>query len=157
VTAGEAYALLRERTREAEELRAELERVRKEGKRPAAAEEAPAAEIELRRNDGVVVAQVQALKGGALRDLSDRLKQQEKALAVLVGSSADDRAFLVVNLDRSLLERGVDAVAVVREVAPIIGGGGGGRATLAEAGGKDPQKLGDALERAERLILTALA
>ena len=157
VTAGEAYALLRERTREAEELRAELKRVRKEGKRPAAAEEAPAAEIELRRNDGVVVAQVQALKGGALRDLSDRLKQQEKALAVLVGSSADDRAFLVVNLDRSLLERGVDAVAVVREVAPIIGGGGGGRATLAEAGGKDPQKLGDALERAERLILTALA
>jgi alanyl-tRNA synthetase len=62
-----------------------------------------------------------------------------------------------VNLDKSLPERGVDAAAVVREVAPIIGGGGGGRPTLAEAGGKDPQKLGDALERAERLILTALA
>jgi alanyl-tRNA synthetase len=75
----------------------------------------------------------------------------------LLGSAADERAFLVVNLDKSLPERGVDAAAVVREVAPIIGGGGGGRPTLAEAGGKDPQKLGDALETAERLILTALA
>jgi alanyl-tRNA synthetase len=113
--------------------------------------------VEIRRNDGVVVATVEALKGGELRDLSDQLRQREQALAVLIGSSADERAFLVVNLDKSLPERGVDAAAVVREVAPIIGGGGGGRPTLAEAGGKDPEKLGDALERAERLILTALA
>jgi alanyl-tRNA synthetase len=157
VTSGEAYALLHERTREAEELRAELERVRRDAKRKPAADEAAGPDVQIRRNDGVVVAQVRELKGGALRDLSDQLRQREQALAVLLGSSADERAFLVVNLDKSLPERGVDAVAVVREVAPIIGGGGGGRATLAEAGGKDPQKLGDALETAERLILTALA
>jgi len=158
VTSGEAYALLHERTREADELRAELERVRREAKRKPAAEVGAAGpEVEIRRNDGVVVATVEALKGGELRDLSDQLRQREQALAVLIGSSADERAFLVVNLDKSLPERGVDAAAVVREVAPIIGGGGGGRPTLAEAGGKDPQKLGDALERAERLILTALA
>jgi len=158
VTSGEAYALLHERTREADELRAELERVRREAKRKPTAEAGAAGpEVEIRRNDGVVVATVEALKGGELRDLSDQLRQREQALAVLIGSSADERAFLVVNLDKSLPERGVDAAAVVREVAPIIGGGGGGRPTLAEAGGKDPQKLGDALERAERLILTALA
>jgi alanyl-tRNA synthetase len=157
VTSGEAYALLHERTREAEELRAELERLRREKKRKPAAEAAAGPEVEIRRNDGIVVARVEALKGSALRDLSDQLRQREQALAVLLGSSADERAFLVVNLDKSLPERGVDAVAVVREVAPIIGGGGGGRATLAEAGGKDPEKLGDALETAERLILTALA
>jgi alanyl-tRNA synthetase len=157
VTSGEAYALLHERTREADELRAELERVRREAKRKPAAESAAGPEVEIRRNDGVVVATVEALKGGELRDLSDQLRQREQALAVLLGSAADERAFLVVNLDKSLPERGVDAAAVVREVAPIIGGGGGGRPTLAEAGGKDPQKLGDALERAERLILTALA
>jgi alanyl-tRNA synthetase len=157
VTSGEAYALLRERTREAEELRAELERARKEARRKPEAEDPAGSDVEIRRNDGVIVAQVQALKGGALRDLSDQLRRKEQALAVLIGSAADERAFLVVNLDESLPERGVDAAAIVREIAPIIGGGGGGRPTLAEAGGKDPQRLGDALETAERLILTALA
>src|ERR671934_78860 len=71
--------------------------------------------------------------------------------------TTDERAFLVVNLDKSLTERGVDAAAVVREVAPIIGGGGGGRPTLAEAGGRDPNRLEEALAAAERHILSALA
>src|SRR5205823_2903895 len=71
VTSGEAYALLHERTREAEELRAELERVRREAKRtPAPADDAAGPDVEIRRNDGVIVAQVRELKGGALRDLS---------------------------------------------------------------------------------------
>src|SRR5205085_10030931 len=157
ITAGEAWAFLHGKAEEAEELRAELERARKERKRGPAA--APAeAEVVIRSKDGgVVVARADALKGSGLRDLSDRLKQQEKALAVLLGSAEDGRAFLVVNLDKSLPERGVDAVAVVREVAPIIGGGGGGRPTLAEAGGRDPNRLEEALATAERHILSALA
>jgi alanyl-tRNA synthetase len=156
VTSGEAWALLQGRAQEADELRAELERARRERKRPA--EPAAEADVVVRRNDsGVVVAETKALSGGALRDLSDRLKQREQALAVLLGSSVDGRAFLVVNLDSSLTERGLDAAAVVREVAPIIGGGGGGRPTLAEAGGRDPNKLEEALAAAERHILSALA
>jgi len=156
VTSGEAWALLQGRAHEADELRAELERVRKERKR--APEAAAEADVVVRRKDGgVVVAETTALSGGALRDLSDRLKQREHALAVLLGSAVDGRAFLVVNLDRSLAEKGLDAAAVVREVAPIIGGGGGGRPTLAEAGGRDPNKLEEALAAAERHILSALA
>src|ERR687888_708734 len=156
VTAGAAWALLRGRAHEADELRAELERVRKERKR--APEAAAEADVVVRRKDGgVVVAETTALSGGALRDLSDRLKQREHALAVLLGSAVDGRAFLVVNLDRSLADKGLDAAAVVREVAPIIGGGGGGRPTLAEAGGRDPNKLEEALAAAQRHILSALA
>ena len=156
VTSGEAWALLQGRAHEADELRAELERVRKERKR--APEAAAEADVVVRRKDGgVLVAETTALSGGALRDLSDRLKQREHALAVLLGSAVDGRAFLVVNLDRSLAEKGLDAAAVVREVAPIIGGGGGGRPTLAEAGGRDPNKLEEALAAAERHILSALA
>jgi alanyl-tRNA synthetase len=156
VTSGEAWAFLQGRAHEAAELRAELERARKERKRPA--EPAADAEVVVRRRDGgVVVAETTALSGGALRDLSDRLKRREQALAVLLGSSVDGRAFLVVNLDKSLAEKGLDAAAVVREVAPIIGGGGGGRPTLAEAGGRDPNKLEEALAAAERHILSALA
>src|SRR5207302_1338936 len=72
VTSAEAYALLHERTREADELRAELERVRKEAKRKPVAEAAAGPDVEIRRKDGVVVARVEELKGGALRDLSDQ-------------------------------------------------------------------------------------
>src|SRR5205085_6401267 len=53
VTSGEAYALLHERTREADELRAELERVRREAKHKPAADAAAGPDVEIRRNDGV--------------------------------------------------------------------------------------------------------
>jgi alanyl-tRNA synthetase len=156
VTSGEAWALLHGRAEEADELRAELARVRKERKREPTAAAGP--DVVVRRKDaGVVVAETKELSGGALRDLSDQLKQREQALAVLLGSAVDGRAFLVVNLDKSLAEKGVDAAQVVREVAPIIGGGGGGRPTLAEAGGRDPNRLEEALAAAERHILSALA
>ena len=105
----------------------------------------------------VVVVEAKALKGGALRDLSDRIRRQEGAVAALVGSTDDGRAFLVVNLDQSLAGRGLDASAIVREAAARIGGGGGGRPTLAEAGGKHPEKLHEALEVGKQAIVAALA
>jgi alanyl-tRNA synthetase len=157
VTSGEAWALLHGRAEEADELRAELARVRKERKREPAAAAAETDVVVRRKDGGIVVAEAKALSGGALRDLSDQLKHREQALAVLLGSAVDGRAFLVVNLDSSLAEKGLDAAQVVREVAPIIGGGGGGRPTLAEAGGRDPNRLEEALAAAERHILSALA
>jgi alanyl-tRNA synthetase len=157
VTSGEAYALLHARTREADELRAELEQARKAAKRPAGASTAARPEILSRDGDGrVVVAEVKDVKGGSLRDLSDQLRQQEKALAVVLGSVDDGRVFVVVNLDPSLEEQGLDAVAVVRALAPIIDGGGGGRPGLAEAGGKDPARLREALEAGRDAVVAAL-
>ena len=76
---------------------------------------------------------------------------------MVLGTREDGRVHLVVSLDRSLEERGLDAVQVVRQAAEVVGGGGGGRPTLARAGGKDPEKLGDALAKAERVLLDALA
>jgi alanyl-tRNA synthetase len=92
----------------------------------------------------VVVAQVEAIKGSELRDLSDRIRQSKKAAAVLLGSVDDGRVYLVVNVDPSLVEAGVDAVAIAREAAKKIEGGGGGRPNLAEAGGKNPAGLDEA-------------
>jgi len=88
--------------------------------------------------------------------LSDRLMQAHAPAAVVLGARDDGRVHLVVNLDRSLIERGLDAVAVVREAASLVGGGGGGRPTMARAGGKDPEKLPEALAVAERALLDAL-
>jgi alanyl-tRNA synthetase len=157
VTSGEAYALLHARTREADELRAELEQARKAVKRPAGESTAARPDILSRDGDGrVVMAEVKDVKGGTLRDLSDQLRQQEKALAVVLGSVDDGRVFVVINLDPSLEEQGLDAVAVVRALAPIIGGGGGGRPGLAEAGGKDPARLREALEAGRDAVVAAL-
>jgi alanyl-tRNA synthetase len=154
VTAGEAWEYLRARSEELDEVRAELERARKEAaKGPKAKAES---EVVIRdESDGIVVAEVKSVKGSALKDLSDQLRQTRKADAVLLGSIDDGRAYLVVNLDPSLVEKGLDAVQVARKAAEKIGGGGGGRPTLAEAGGKDPAGLEAAYEVAKSEIAAA--
>jgi alanyl-tRNA synthetase len=154
VTSGEAHAFLHATMREADELRAELERVRKESGKPKAE---AAADFEIVENDGVVVlAEAKSLKGSALRDLSDRLRQQEKAAGVIVGSVDDGRVYLVVNLDESLVGRGLDASKLVRDLGKHIEGGGGGRPTLGEAGGKNPAGLRSALEAGKQAIAAVL-
>jgi len=154
ITSGEAHAYLHATRRDADELRAELERVRKESKKP---KEAAAADFEIVDNEGgVVLAEAKSLKGGALRDLSDRLRQQEKAAGVIVGSVDDGRVYLVVNLDESLVGRGLDASKLVRDLGRHIEGGGGGRPTLGEAGGKNPAGLRSALEAGKQAIAAAL-
>ncbi len=154
VTSGEAFALLEARSRELEELRGELERVRKETRAPKAAEAADFSIVD--REDDVLLVEAKALKGGELRDLSDRLRKQEKAQGVIVGSVDDGRAYLVVNLDESLVGRGLDASQLVRDLGGHIGGGGGGKPTLAEAGGRNPEGLRDALQAGKQAIAAAL-
>jgi alanyl-tRNA synthetase len=145
LTAGEAYAYLHGKELEAEELRAETEKLRKQGAKQAKAA-GPADVNVLDESNGIVTAEVRALKGSELRDLSDQLRQSRQADAVLLGSVDDGRAYLVVNIDASKVEQGADAVAIVKEAAKKIGGGGGGRPNLAEAGGKNPDGLAEAYE-----------
>ena len=145
LTAGEAFAFLHGKALEAEELRAETEKLRKQGAKEA--KTASAADVTvLDESNGIVTAEVRSLKGSELRDLSDQLRQSRQADAVLLGSVDDGRAYLVVNIDASKVEQGADAVAIVKEAAKKIGGGGGGRPNLAEAGGKNPDGLAEAYE-----------
>ncbi len=154
VTSGEAYSYFHGARLEADELRHELEAVRKQARKPKADAVADFTIVE--RDGDVVLVEAKALKGGELRDLSDRLRRQEKAAGVIVGSVDDGRAYLVVNLDESLVGKGLDASKLVREIGRHIGGGGGGRPTLAEAGGKNPGGLRDALEAGKQAIADAL-
>ena len=161
VTSGEAWAFLRGRSREVDELRAELDAVRREAKRRPVAGESRAAELaveaEVRAESGVnvIVQAVEGLGSDELLDLSDRFKQRHAPAAVVLGSREDGRVHLVANFDPAIADR-VSASDVVRRAAEIVGGGGGGRPTMARAGGKDPEKLPEALAEAERLILAAL-
>ena len=159
VTSGEAFALLHERSREADELRAELAETRKQAKRKTAPTER--AEVAPRREEeiggvNVYVGRMSDVTMDALLEESDRIKQERQPAAVVLGGSEDGRVHLVANFDRSL-EGKVDAVEVIKAAAAEVGGGGGGRATMARAGGKDPGKLDAALERAEEALRAALA
>jgi alanyl-tRNA synthetase len=95
------------------------------------------------------------VKGPELRDLSDQLRQSKQADAVLLGSVDDGRVNLVVNLSSAKVDQGVDAVAVAKKMAEKIGGGGGGRPNLAEAGGKNPDGLAEAYEVGRTEIASA--
>ena len=159
LTSGDAWAYLEARSRELDELRSELEAVRREARqRPATA--APVSvevEPEVRVEGGVnvIVQTVDGVDSDALLELSDRFKQRHAPAAVVLGSREDGKVHLVANFDPSVAER-VSASEVVKQAAAIVGGGGGGRPTMARAGGKDPEKLAEALAEAERLIVSAL-
>ena len=159
VTSGEAFALLHERSREAEQLRAELVKTRKQAKGQTAkverAEVAPRSEEEI-GGVNVYVGRMSDVTMDVLLAESDRIKQERQPAAVVLGGSEDGRVHLVANFDRSL-EGKVAADEVIKAAAAEVGGGGGGRATMARAGGKDPAKLDAALERAEEALRAALA
>ena len=159
VTSGEAWAALHARAAEVDELRAELEEVRKALKRKdttvASATTDPTVSVEAVNGVNLVVDEVDGFEGDALLELSDRFKQRHAPAAVVLGSAGDGKVSLVANFDSAVAER-ISASDVIRGAAPLVGGGGGGRSTMARAGGKHPERLPDALAEAERLIRAAL-
>jgi alanyl-tRNA synthetase len=94
----------------------------------------------------------------ALPDLADRFKNRLGDPAVVVlGAPGEGRASLLVAATPGAIERGVKAGAIVKAAAAAVGGGGGGRDNMAQAGGRDPEKLPDALAAARAEIERALA
>jgi alanyl-tRNA synthetase len=105
----------------------------------------------------VVVEAVSAPDAKALLELSDAVRQRLGEAAVVLGTAVDGRVHLVANVAPGVAERGVKAGDVVRAAAQVAGGGGGGRDTMAQAGGRDPEKLPEALATARAEIEKALA
>ena len=123
----------------------------------AAVEAKPAEVIEI---DGIrAVFEIREVPNPkALPDLADRLKNELGDPAVVVlGAPGEGRASLLVAVTPGAVSRGVKAGAVVKVAAAAVGGGGGGRDTMAQAGGKDPEKLPAALAAARAEIERALA
>jgi alanyl-tRNA synthetase len=92
-----------------------------------------------------------------LPGLVDRLKGRLSDAAIVLGGTRDGRVHLIVGVAPALVARGVKAGAVVKVAAEVVGGGGGGRDTLAQAGGRDPDKLAEALAAGRAAIESALA
>jgi alanyl-tRNA synthetase len=105
----------------------------------------------------IVVSHVPELSPEEMRTLCDVLRRkQEKGLAVLLASASAGKVQLVAGLSRDLVEKGLHAGNWLKEVAPIVGGGGGGRPDLAQAGGKSPEKIPAALDHGLRYMRTRL-
>jgi alanyl-tRNA synthetase len=162
----EVAAALRARAEDAPELIRERERERKaleKARRGDAAGGAGAIDIErlldgVAEVDGVPVlaAAVSAPDAGALLQAVDRLKSRLPDAAIVLGTTVDGRAHLIVSVAPALVRRGLKAGSVVKTAAAVVGGGGGGRDTLAQAGGRKPEKLGDAIDAAEEAIVAVL-
>jgi alanyl-tRNA synthetase len=108
--------------------------------------------------DGVklVTQRVEGLEKGALRGLADSLRDRLGSGVVIITSQNDDKVALVVSVSKDLTTR-VQAGRLVKELAPIVGGGGGGRPDFAEAGGKNPAKIEELLETAPAVLKALLA
>jgi alanyl-tRNA synthetase len=105
----------------------------------------------------VLVAEIEVANPNRMRQLVDQLRKQFQPIAVLLAAASDDgKVLLVAGVTRDLIEQGVSAGNWVKDVAPIVGGGGGGRPDLAQAGGRQPEKITEALETARNAMKSQL-
>ncbi|MBA7634940.1 Alanine--tRNA ligase [subsurface metagenome] len=99
----------------------------------------------------VLVQTVKDLNNTELRELADSLKQKIGSGVVILGSVSGKKVFLVIAVTKDLTDR-LKADELVQEIAPIIGGGGGGRPDFAQAGGTQPEKLDQVLKQSRKII-----
>jgi alanyl-tRNA synthetase len=100
----------------------------------------------------VLAAKVQATDMNNLRNMADDLKKKIGSAVIVLGSVNEGKVNLIAGVTNDLIEKGFHAGKLVKEVASRCGGGGGGRADMAQAGGKDPQKLDAALQFVEEWV-----
>jgi len=105
----------------------------------------------------VLIGQAEAADAAAMRGLCD-VERQKGAAAMMVGAADEDKVTLVAMVSQALVKAGkVKAGEWVQAAAAVVGGSGGGKPTMAQAGGKEPDKLPQALQAAERWIRERLA
>lgn len=104
-------------------------------------------------NLNVLCAKVNANDMDDLRNMSDILRQKVKSGVIVLGSASKDKVMFITAVSEDLIEKGYHAGKIVKEVSKIAGGGGGGRPDFAQAGGKNPAKLDDALAAVKKILI----
>ncbi len=107
-------------------------------------------------DSNLVIARVDAGSNDALKEIADRVRQALGSALVILAANIDGRPAFIIAATPDLIARGVHAGNLIRDVARIAGGGGGGRPDMAQAGAKDASKLDEALAEARKLALAAL-
>ncbi len=135
-------------------LQADLARLTAEAAALTAAGEVTAESLrdgsELVGETQFIVAEVPGGNPNIMRQLIDQLRQQGESTATFLAAAVGDtKVVLVAGLSRDLVKRGCSAGDWVKQIAPLVGGGGGGKPDMAQAGGKQPEKLPEALQQAQ--------
>jgi alanyl-tRNA synthetase len=99
----------------------------------------------------ILVSQIDGLDAKQLRDIADQLKERLGSGVVVLASASEANVNLVASVSKDLIQK-YHAGNIIRELARMVGGGGGGRPDFAQAGGKEPGQIASALKRAEELI-----
>jgi alanyl-tRNA synthetase len=100
----------------------------------------------------VLVARVPSSRIEILREMADFIRDKLKSVILVLGTISDGRPMFLAAVTPDLVSRGYDAGKIVKEVAQVTGGGGGGKPNLAQAGGKHKDKLDEALRLAKTLV-----
>ena len=103
----------------------------------------------------VLVMEKSGVNAKGLRELGDHLREQLGSGIVVVGGASDGKPTVITMVTSDLVEQGHNAGVIVKGIADIMGGRGGGRADIAQAGGNDASLLGKALEEAPNVVRTA--
>jgi alanyl-tRNA synthetase len=105
----------------------------------------------------IIVGQVSSASAEQGRAAIDMLKKKAKSAAVVLVYEDDGKVTLLAGVTNDLIEKGLKAGDIVKQIAPIVDGGGGGRPQMAQAGGKNPKAIGKALKEAHKLIKDMLS
>jgi alanyl-tRNA synthetase len=101
----------------------------------------------------IIVGQFPSASVDVVRSQIDWLrKKAPSAVIVLASATEDSKVLLFAAVTDDLIAKGIKAGDIVKQIAPIVGGGGGGRPQMAQAGGKDISKIGDAMKAASEFI-----
>jgi alanyl-tRNA synthetase len=99
----------------------------------------------------VIVGELPAASGDQIRQQLDRMRQKAPSAVIVVGWTEAEKVQFLCAVTENLVAQGLHAGKLVGQVAKIAGGSGGGKPTMAQAGGKEPQKLAEALTTARNL------
>jgi alanyl-tRNA synthetase len=110
------------------------------------------AQAEVVKNVKLLVAEVPSSRMEILREMADLLRDRLKSAIIVLGTIYQDKPAFLAAVTPDLVAQGYDAGKIIKQVAGVAGGGGGGRPNLAQAGGRDKKKLGQALKLVKGLI-----
>ncbi len=108
-------------------------------------------------NTKVITGKFSPTNAEQARAAVDMVKKKEQSVVAVFGYVDGDKANLIVGVSDDLIKKGLKAGDIIKQIAPIIDGGGGGRPQMAQAGGKNPAKIDQALEKAQQIIADKLA
>ncbi len=100
----------------------------------------------------VAAAVVKDIDANALRELGDKIRNKMQSGVVVLGSDYKGKVLFVAMATKDTVNKGIHCGKIIKEIATIAGGGGGGRPDMAQAGGKDPNKLEEAIKTVETVV-----